>query len=203
MAGAQKKQPLPPYTGIWIFNATRSDNLRDRAPYFQVPGGMTAAPPMGGQGEPPAGRQPSGEAETRPTGMQVRRPTGGFGVRLITEVVRPTGRLQIELTDSSVTIADDAGRTTSLPTNGKKVNEEIAPGLVLRRTARLKEGDLVIESRDEASGDRLITTYRLDPVTRRLSLLLKYESGSRGGDVVQLRRVYDRQEPPAAAAPPP
>jgi hypothetical protein len=114
-------------------------------------------------------------------------------VALRMEARQPSRQFRIELTDTSAAITDDEGRSQLFPTNGRRLEEVTGAGRKLRTEARWKDGDLEVAKEVSGGGTRLRYTYRYDRVTRRMTLLLRLETGR--GEPTEVRLVYDRAEP--------
>ncbi len=190
----QGKLPHPNIAGTWKYNTLRSDKPEDKLqalePYVRGP--MT--PPQGAQ---PPGGQPQGERGERGGMRGGRMPYGRFGgsdPSFMMDLRRPPQSLTLVLTDTSVAVEDESGHALHLPTNGKKIREETPLDTRIDRSAEWKkDGDLVITEKTN-SGTMLRRTCRLDPVTHRLTVLVRYE-GDRMAEAIEIRRVYDRVTP--------
>jgi len=185
---AQDKKAHPNIEGTWKFNTLRSDKAEDKLqvldPYARAP--MT----------PPAGGQPQGSQGNRggPGRMPYGRSGGMPDANFMMDLRHPPLTLTLVLTDTSVAVEDEAGRTLHLPVNGKKVREETPAGTRIDRSAEWKkDGDLVIIEKTN-SGTTLRRTCRLDPVTHRLTVLVRFEA-DRLPQPIEIRRVYDRVPP--------
>lgn len=194
---AQGKQARPDIAGTWKYNTLRSDRPEDKLQALEPFSRGAMMPPQGTQ---PPGGQPQGERGERGEhgGMRGgRMPYGRFGgtdPSFMMDLRHPPQTLSLVLTDTSVAVEDESGHALHLPINGKKIREETPLGIKIDRSAEWKkDGDLVITEKTN-SGTVLRRTCRLDPVTHRLTVLVRFE-GDRMAEPIEIRRVYDRVLP--------
>ena len=187
---AQKAEPR--IAGHWKLNLQRSDKLQtadqDLGPYATQWGGQPPMPPA--RDSAPEGERGTGESGRRPPGGM--RFSGMSDMTLRMEARRPPQELTIELTDSSAIITDENGLGQVLPTNGQKLEEITAGSRKLKTQARWKDGDLRVEKQVSGTDTKLRLTFRYDPVTTRLTLLVWLATGRDLPSEVRL--VYDRLE---------
>ena len=192
-AAAQGKTARPDLAGTWKYNTLRSDRIEEKLqildPFARGPGGPVGGPPPGGQ---PEGAQPRGGGS--PGRMPYGRSGGMPDQNFMMDLRHPPQTLTLVLTDTSVAVEDDAGHALHLPVNGKKIRETTPSGTRIDRSAGWKkDGDLVVIEKS-SGGTTLRRTCRLDPVTHRLTVLVRFE-GDRFPQPVEFRRVYDRVPP--------
>jgi hypothetical protein len=189
---AQGKQARPNIEGTWKFNALRSDKAEDKLQALDAFARGPMTPPAGGppQGQPPGSQGVPGGPGRMPYGRSGGIPDQNF----MMDLRYPPQTLTLVLTDTSVAVEDEAGRALHLPVNGKKVRELTPAGTRIDRSAEWKkDGDLVITEKTN-SGTTMRRTCRLDPVTHRLTVLVRFE-GDRLPQPIEIRRVYDRVPP--------
>lgn len=132
----------------------------------------------------------------------LRRPGGGRGIpgdgprsgRRRPEGAAPSlaalDELTIVQTATDVTITDREGRQRVLPTNGKKVRLEDAPGGPLElRAAWDKNGSLVVKV-DPDDGPRRTETYLVSNDRKLLYLTVTMDPGGPLPEI-RIRRAYD------------
>jgi hypothetical protein len=186
--------PPPRLAGVWEYNPEKSEvSRRASGGGFPMggrggPGGGGGYPGgRGGRGGGRGGRGGQGGEELPPDEFPTLGPGGTD--RGIQELLRAKQRLEINQTDSSVVIRDDAGWEREIYPDGRKMREELSQGGPAEVESRWK-GDKLVTDRKLDRGAEISETYSLDRKTGALVVQLEMKS-KRMPRTISLKRVYD------------
>jgi hypothetical protein len=105
-------------------------------------------------------------------------------------------QLTIVVREESVAITTADGNVQILKTDGKKVDERAANGLIkVSRKARW-DGDTLVHEIEVESGPKIVRSFELSPGGTQLQLTTKVENAR--GRPMDLLRVYERPVDPAS-----
>jgi hypothetical protein len=116
----------------------------------------------------------------------------GFSREDLDQLATNSKQLTIEQDDKQTTIANDAGQTKNLYTDGKKHKEAGSSGHSTTVKARWEGDRLVAESKLGHSG-KLTETYELSPDGKQLYVVARLDNSRLSAPLV-IRRVYDRAD---------
>jgi hypothetical protein len=194
-AAAPKKRDL---SGTWTFNEDLTAKLREEARRNRDEAGN--GPGMGGMGRrrraeggAPEGGSPEGGGRREGGGAMEHGAAPAFQEAL--------DELTITQTADTVTVATESGHRRVLPTDGRKVHDEGAPGGPAELSAEWSAaGSLVVEVKPQ-KGPKRTEVYAVS--TDRQHLFLTIAGGGDHG--MKIIRAYDAAPPApsAPAAPPP
>jgi hypothetical protein len=160
----------PDFSGVWVLIGERTG----------APGGLRRG--SGGRQFPGAGGVETGAEAAGPG-----RPSG------LGELLRPKRRLEIEQSDTIVTVKDDAGWLRYLLPNDRAMREELGQGGPAIVVSRWDKNRLVTE-RTLAGGLVYRETYELDERAGRLRVEVEFRT-ARMPRPVRVGREYAREGP--------
>jgi hypothetical protein len=190
----------PDLSGRWIFNASQSDDPRDRI----RAGDTTVAVERGGErgsGFPGmrGGRGGFGGGRGRSGGR-----SGGFGGgggmsdnqrqrmrQTLQLALHARGALAIAETDSTVTLTGDDAPALVVTSDGRKLRQKVDSGGDVEIKGRWQGNDFVLERR-VSGGGRVSEDYQRSPDGKQLVVIVGVDLERR---TFAFRRVYDAAAP--------
>jgi len=201
------------FGGIWSFNREESQ-IPDKGNTPRGDDGRPEgkAPPPGGDGPPGGfggGRRGGGGfggggGVGGPGGSGSRGTVGNpeemqATANYLSSLMEPTKRLTIVVRQMSVALTDADGRTVTLQTNNKSIDERAENGLVKRKRKAKWDGAVLVSEIDIDNGPKVERRYELfqEGEQLRVSTTLAGGFGGRGGGrgAPPVLHVYDRQRP--------
>lgn len=173
-------------SGRWAYNASLSDDAREKMRPGRDPGGR----PGGGGPMGPGGGGMGGHG-----GGRMGPPPGADGDdarESMRAILEPAEELAIAQTGTEIVIDEKFGRTRRLHPDGKKYKTDNGASEV---KAGWKEGKLRVETK-RARGGGVVETWEIVPDGSRLIVGVKIEPGF--APAVELKRIYDRAPQDAA-----
>jgi len=175
------------FVGVWEYSSVDSVN---RATGRPERGPRGTAPPRAPVTRPaPAARGGDGDApQSSPFALspQMMRENRD----LTRDMLEIAETLTFAVSDESVTITDDLGRSWTYPTDNRRERYRIAASEFFARV-RWEEGRLLREI-EGRFGFRMTETYFLSPNANRLFVIIRIGDQARGRLQAAVDRVYDR-----------
>ena len=200
------------FQGVWALNREKGDaESRGQAGEPGDRRGQGGFPPGGGSFPRGGGGRQGGSGGRGGFGRQGGG-RGGLGRReggdpeqmkatmnYLQSVMRPSDRLTVIVQESSVAITDADGKTVTMATTGKKVEERAENGLVKLSRQSKWDGATLVSTVELDNGPTIERRYELSPSGTELKMTTTLHGGggrggARGGDR-STTQAYDRERP--------